>query len=62
MNTTTNPNGIKVNDEVTKGITGQVVYGVAKIIGADALCIKVYGTRARVRRIERIPLSDLYPV
>lgn len=60
MNNNTNPQAIKVNDEVTKGTTGNVIYGVAKIVGTDALCIKVYGTRAKVRRIERIPLADLY--
>jgi len=61
MNSAANPQDIQVNDEVVKGLTGQVVYGVAKIVGDEALCIKIGLTRQRTARtLVRIKLADLY--
>lgn len=58
-----NPNSVQVNDTCVKGKTGTVEYGVAKIVGADALVIKVGLTRQRgPRTITRIPLAELYPL
>ena len=63
MNSAANPNNVQVNDECTKGATGQVVYGVVKIQGDIALCIKTGMTRQRTARtIVRIPLAELTPI
>lgn len=55
-------NSFKVNDEVTIGTSGQVIYGIVKVNGDQALVIKVGLTRQRTARTPRwVATSELVP-